>query len=59
VSTAWATGRIQIPADASEVALHDDDPGPLLPGSTVPAIVVARERLAAAMRESAGRPHLR
>jgi transcriptional regulator of acetoin/glycerol metabolism len=45
-------------ADGRSSTALDDDPGPLLPGSTVPAIVVARERLAAATRESAGRTHL-
>ena len=44
-------------ADGGSSAAPDDDPGPLLPGSTVPAIVAARERLVAASRESAGRPH--
>jgi hypothetical protein len=39
-------------------AALDDDPGPLLPDSTVPAIVAARQRLTAAIRESAGRPDL-
>lgn len=39
-------------------AALDDDPGPLLPGSTAPAIVAARQRLAAAMRASADRPAL-
>jgi hypothetical protein len=32
----------------------DDDPGPLLPGSAVPAIVAARERLTLAVREAVG-----
>jgi GAF domain len=37
-------------ADGDPPAARNDDPGPLLPGSTVPAIVAARERL------TAGRP---
>jgi hypothetical protein len=43
-------------ADRRSSAGLGDDPGPLLPDSTVPAIVVARERLAAAIRERADRP---
>jgi hypothetical protein len=43
-------------------AARDDDPGPLLPGpllpgSTVPAIIAARERLTAAIWQTAGGPH--
>jgi hypothetical protein len=45
-------------ADRHSPAALDDDSGRLLPGSTVRAIVVARERLAAPVRERADRPHL-
>ncbi len=44
----------RLAAGRSSAAI-DDEPGPLLPASTVRAIVVARERLTAAVRESGGR----
>lgn len=49
--------RRRLGGGRSSAALHDD-PGPLLPGSTVPAIVAARQWLTSAIRESTGRPHL-
>ena len=45
-------------AGGRTAAALDDDPGPLLPGSTVPAIVAARGRLTAAIQESARRSHV-
>jgi transcriptional regulator of acetoin/glycerol metabolism len=45
-------------ADRGSPAALDDDPGPLLPGSTVPGIIAARERLADAMQDGADRPRL-